>query len=292
MKALTNLQNDKSGLKVVFHAIMGVVLLIAGNVLASLPFDLSYLITGSEPSPLTAVLRPVLTIAVISLLVCLYIRKILKLPLQDFRIRKPKSAILWGIVAFGLPLAVSAFFIFLTPGRFSASGFDTAENTRIILGAVFSSCLTAGITEELVFRGLIMRVLEIRWGKTVAIAAPSVLFGLLHIMNMGDPNVVDILILAAAGSAVGVMFSMITLQRGSSWASAIVHGVWNLIIIGGILGIGAEPSPAIFNYALISKSTLLTGGQFGIEASLPAIIGYCAVIAIAVLLLRESKPVE
>lgn len=288
IKALSDIQHDKHGMKAIFHVVMGVIILFIGNLLASLPVDLFYAITKLEASILLAVIRPVLEITILSLLVCLYISKVLKLPLGDFRICKPKSIMMWSVCAFILPLVVSGFFVFMTPGAFSASNFEMSKNIRIMLRAVFSSCLVAGITEELVFRGLIMHVLEIRWGKTIAVIVPSVLFGLLHIFNMNSPNITDILILVIAGTAVGIMFSLIAIQSNSIWASAIVHGIWNLIIIGRILEISIEPSSAIFTYKLTSESKLLTGGAFGIEASLPAIIGYSTVIAIAFLLLKKS----
>lgn len=288
MSALSDLQHDKYGLKTMFHAVMGVVILVVGALLASLPVDLFYGITKLESSMLTIVIRSVLGITVLLLLVCLYIRKVLKMPLQDFRICKPKNIIIWSICAFVLPLIVSAFFIFITPGDFTSSNFEATKNIKIILGAIFSSCLVAGITEELVFRGLIMRILEIRWGKVVAVIIPSLLFGLLHILNMESPNITDILILVCAGTAVGIMFSMIAIQSNSIWASAVVHGIWNLIIIGGILEISVEPLSAIFTYKLTSDFKLLTGGMFGIEASLPAVFGYGMAILLAFLLMKKS----
>lgn len=288
MSALSDLQHDKYGVKTMFHAMMGVVILVVGALLASLPVDLFYSITKLESSMLTIVVRSVLGITVLLLLVYLYIRKVLKLPLQDFRICKPKNIIIWSVCAFVLPLIVSAFFIFITPGDFTSSNFEATKNIKIILGAIFSSCLVAGITEELVFRGLIMRILEIRWGKVVAVIIPSLLFGLLHILNMESPNITDILILVCAGTTVGIMFSMIAIQSNSIWASAVVHGIWNLTIIGGILEISVEPSSAIFTYKLTSGFKLLTGGMFGIEASLPAVLGYGMAILLAFLLMKKS----
>ncbi len=288
-KDFIDLQHDKYGVKAIFHAVMGILIFVAGNLLASLPVDLFYMITEVEYSPITAIIRPLLTLVVLWLLFRLYIGKVLKMRIQDFRVSKPKNIILWSVCAFVLPLSVSAFFVFMTPGHFTVSGFDTVTNIDIILKAVFSLCLTAGITEEIIFRGFLMRLLEQRWGKVVAVVAPSVLFGALHIMNMESPNAVDIIILLVAGSAVGIMFSMIAIQSDSIWTSAIVHGVWNLIIIGGILGIGAGEPRVIFNYRLTSESTLMTGGLYGIEASLPAIIGYVVVIFIAYGLTRSSN---
>lgn len=288
---LSDLENDRYGLKTIFHALMGIVVLFVGNILASLPVDLFYAVTKYDASVFTMLIRYALQLVTIPLLVCLYISKILKLPLQDFRICKQKNIGIWILCAIALPLAISCFYIFFIPGSFSASGFGIAKNVRYIVRAVFSTCLIAGITEELIFRGLIMRLLEKRWNKVIAVVIPSVLFGLLHISNMEAPNVIDIAILVIAGTAVGVMFSLIAIQSGSILASATVHGIWNLVIIGRILEISAEPFPAIFTYKLRSTSTLLTGGAFGIEASLPAIVGYCIIILVSILLLR-NKPTK
>jgi alanine dehydrogenase len=157
------------------------------------------------------------------------------------------------------------------------------------MNAIFNTCFVAGITEEVVFRGFIMRLLEIRWNKYVAIIAPSVLFGLLHIFNMENFNIADVLMLLVAGTSVGIMFSTIAYQSGSVWSSALVHGIWNMIVIGGILEISIKPKQSIFTYTLNSNSTLLTGGAFGVESSLPAIIGYGIVIVIALTLLLRKE---
>lgn len=287
---LTDLEHDKWGLKTIFHVLMGIVILVAGNVLASLPVDLYFSITKAQPSMFAAVIRPLLNIAVLLILTLFYILKILKLPLRDFRICKPQNLIAWFLCAIALPLAVSCFFILFTPGTFASSALDHDRVIQLILRAILGTCLTAGITEELIFRGFILHLLEMRWGKTIAVFVPSVLFGLLHIFNMDAPDVIDILMLVIAGTGVGIMFSLITIHGSSIWSSAIVHGIWNLIIIGGILEIGVKPYSSIFTYTLESKSNLLTGGAFGIESSLPAVIGYGVVIMILLILNRKKCP--
>lgn len=287
--SLADLEHDIWGLKTIFHVLMGVVILVVGNILASLPVDLFFSITKMEPSILVVVtIRALLEIIVLLLLVSFYILKILKLPLHDFRICRPKNIITWLLCAVALPVAVSSFFILFTPGIFSLSELNSEQTIEIIWKAIFRTCLVAGITEEFIFRGLIMHILELRWGKAIAVLTPSVLFGLLHIFNMESPNAIDILMLVIAGTAVGIMFSLITIQSSSIWSSAVVHGIWNLIIIGGILEINVIPQSAIFTYTLKLKSNLLTGGAFGIESSLPAIIGYCIVIFIIFTLNKKS----
>lgn len=287
--SLADLEHDRWGLKTIFHVLMGIVILIAGNILASLPVDLFFSITKVQPSVLVAVIRPLLTTAVLLILTIFYILKILKLPLCDFRICRSQNIIPWLLCAIVLPLAVSCFFILFTPGTFGFSELNRDQTIQLILKAVFGTCLTAGITEELIFRGLIMHILELRWGKAIAVFVPSVLFGLLHIFNMEAPNAIDILMLVIAGTGVGIMFSLIAIHSSSIWSSAVVHGIWNLIIIGGILEISVEPLLSIFTYRLESKSNLLTGGAFGIESSLPAVIGYGIVIFIILTLNSKNR---
>jgi membrane protease YdiL (CAAX protease family) len=183
---------------------------------------------------------------------------------------------------------VAAFYIFLTPGHFASSDTGLWENGMIILHVFFGTFLTAGIIEETIFRGLIMRVLEIRWGKVIAVIVPSVVFALMHIGNAANMGAIDIVLLIIAGTAVGSMFSLIAMQSGSIWASALVHGAWNMILGGKILSIATQPKPSTFTYQLTSDSNLLTGGAVGSDAALPSIVAYGCVIALALFLLRRQ----
>jgi membrane protease YdiL (CAAX protease family) len=288
MKALFDLKRDRFGLKTILHALMGIAVLIVGSRAAVLSLEFLYDIVGLHALALRIVIRTVWNIAVVFALMYLYTAKGFKKPPAEFRIRKPQNMILWAFVALALPAAVSCFFVFLMPGTFTPSDIGEAEMLRHVLTAVFSSGLSAGILEESIFRGYIMRLFEIRWNKNVAIFVPSLLFASLHIFNMEKFNAVDVLLLLFAGTAVGAMFSLIAYQSGSVWASATVHTIWNLTGGGDIVGIGVEPSSSVFPYILESDSTLLTGGAFGIESSLPAVIGYGIVILAALLLSRKQ----
>jgi membrane protease YdiL (CAAX protease family) len=294
MSKISNLQHDRFGLKTIFHVAMGLVIFIIVGALATTSVNLMRGMGVPEPSFLFSVVRSTVVIALLLLMVCWYIRKVLKRPLGDFRIRKPKQIALWGACALILPLTVAAFYIFLTPGHFASSGAGVWESSLIMLYVFFGTFLTAGIIEEAVFRGLIMRVLEIRWGKFIAVIVPSIIFALMHIGNAANMGTIDIILLVVAGTAVGSMFSLIAMQSGSIWASALVHGAWNMILGGKILSIATQPESSIFTYKLTSDANLLTGGAFGIDAALPAIIGYGCVIVLALVLLRKQgkeKPV-
>lgn len=127
--------------------------------------------------------------------------------------------------------------------------------------------------EELIFRGVIMSALEYRWGKGIAIIVPSVIFGALHILG-NELDILSTIQLLIAGSIVGILFSLVTYESGSIWCSALIHGAWNTIMIGGILHIGmAVDETSVFNYVLDSKSFFITGGDFGVEASIVSLLG-------------------
>lgn len=154
---------------------------------------------------------------------------------------------------------------------------------------IFLAGLGAGVVEELLFRGLLMNAVIKKCGKVVGILAPSVLFASLHIIGM-DFSLLSCLQVMAAGTMVGVMFSLIALEGRSVWNSALVHGVWNMIIIGGGLTIGTEVDEyAVSSYVLETRNFLLTGGEFGIESSVVAILGYIVVSLAALWMMRRGQ---
>ena len=62
------------------------------------------------------------------------------------------------------------------------------------------------------------------------------------------------------------------------------------VIIGGGLSIGeAADAHAIASYVLDTRSFAVTGGQFGIEASVISLAGYCIVAVIAYAQLRADN---
>lgn len=208
-----------------------------------------------------------------------------KMRIGRFQVKKE-----WLALALLLPLGVLAAFYFLIPGQFVNNNYSLEKDITIFMLGFFSTGLAAGVVEELIFRGVIMSTIEKQYGLKWAIFLPSVLFGALHLLN-GQLNFVSALLLISAGTLVGVMFSLLAYFNQSIWASMLIHFVWNAIIIGGICNFGvAKDLNAITSYILKSQNFILTGGEFGIETSLFAIIGYAAIISY--LLIRKKTAVR
>lgn len=194
----------------------------------------------------------------------------------------------WCVVAVLLPLIITAFYILFVPGSFEQNVLKINSKLDLLSAGIFFTGLGAGIVEEIVFRGIMMSVIEKRFNKKIAIIVPSVLFGLVHIIGMGF-NILSCTLVLLAGTMVGIMFSVIASETKSIWNSAIVHAFWNIIIIGGILCIGTEfDEYSLFSYVLDVKSFLLTGGEFGIESSIIAVIGY-SLVCLSVILPNKIK---
>lgn len=80
----------------------------------------------------------------------------------------------------------------------------------------------------------------------------------------------------------GIMFSMIAIESDSVWNSEIVHAIWNIIMIGGGLAIGQKADQfSVMTYVLDAKSFAVTGGEFGMEASVISLVGYIIVTGVA-----------
>ena len=216
----------------------------------------------------------------------LLVSKFLK---TDIRILRITVNVKWIIVAIALPVIVKGIFLLL-PGEFVSSGMDKNQIFITLSSGIVYTGIAAGLVEEMVFRGVIMSLIRERWNTKAAILVPSVLFASVHLIGMNF-SVLSCILVLMAGTMVGVMFSMIAMESDSVWNSGIVHSIWNIIIIGGGLGISEKVSEdSVMTYVLHSKSFVITGGEFGIEASVIALIGYIVVTLITfVMIKRRTK---
>jgi membrane protease YdiL (CAAX protease family) len=137
-------------------------------------------------------------------------------------------------------------------------------------GAV-SMALQSGILEELMFRAVAMRLLMRAFGIWPALVLQAALFGVLHLAN---PNATP---MAAAAIAVeaGLMLAGFYLLTGRLWMSIGVHAAWNFTQ-GWIWGASVSGIPVVESWLVSNPKPgapeILSGGAFGPEASLPAMV--------------------
>jgi membrane protease YdiL (CAAX protease family) len=149
--------------------------------------------------------------------------------------------------------------------------------------------LIAAFTEELFFRGILFRYIEKAAGSWIALALTSALFGAAHLGNPGATWFSSLAIAIEAGVLLGAVY-MLTRRL---WAAMGLHAAWNFTQ-GWIFGLpvsGGHGGTGLLNGRLTGPE-LLTGGAFGLEASLPAVIvATTAGVAILAVAIRKGRMV-
>ncbi|WP_164155674.1 CPBP family intramembrane glutamic endopeptidase [Sandarakinorhabdus rubra] len=148
-----------------------------------------------------------------------------------------------------------------------------------------AAALGSGFFEELVFRAVLFRVVEEWLGSWVSLAISSFVFGFLHLINPEATITGAIFITVEAGILLAAAY-MVTRRL---WLSIGFHMGWNYTqsaVFSGIVS-GNAPAPGLIR-PTIEGPDLLTGGQFGIEASLTA-FGLCTATGIVLLVMAVRR---
>lgn len=152
-------------------------------------------------------------------------------------------------------------------------------------GFLATAGMMAGVAviEEALFRGVVFRILEQRTGTVLALILSSVLFGAIHLVN-ANATLWGTLGIALTG---GVMLAAAYVATRSLWLPIGLHFAWNFTHAGifGVVISGSDTPPEGLVHTSLSGPSPLTGGAFGPEASLIALL-VCTVPT--VLLLRRA----
>ena len=128
--------------------------------------------------------------------------------------------------------------------------------------------IISGFSEELIFRGLLFRVVEESLGSWLALAISALIFGLLHLAN---PNATLWGGIAIAIEA-GVMLAAAYMYTRRLWLPIGIHFAWNFTQ-GAIFGVAVSGNEAKgLLQSTLSGPSLLSGGDFGAEASIFAVV--------------------
>jgi uncharacterized protein len=145
-----------------------------------------------------------------------------------------------------------------------------------------AGALATGFAEELTARAVIFRLLVRAAGRWPALVGSALLFGFAHLSN---PNGSMLAALAIAVEA-GLMLAAFYLLTGRIWMSVGAHAAWNFTqgpVFGASVSGQVEQGSLFVSAPLPGAPEALTGGAFGPEASLPAVLVGGAVFTVAML---------
>ncbi|MGW1411607.1 CPBP family intramembrane glutamic endopeptidase [Streptomyces sp. NPDC002403] len=196
------------------------------------------------------------------------------------RQRAGREVLLGSAIGLGFIL-VSALLITAFGGySFSWAGGGFVS---VVWSAVMVQIGTA-VTEELMFRGLVLQALEQGWGSRAAIVITGLLFGVAHLGGAGASVWSALAIALEAGVMLGAAF----LWRRSIWFVAGLHFAWNTAeqLLG--IPVSGHAPKGLFTVEA-HGSALLTGGTFGLETSVvPVLIGVLITVPMFVLARRSG----
>lgn len=171
--------------------------------------------------------------------------------------------------------------ILMLLGIYRINGFNPVSTMVPEIAAALGS----GFFEEMVFRAVLFRIVEEWLGSWVSLLVSSFIFGFLHLINPEATIIGAIFITVEAGILLAAAY-MVTRRL---WMSIGFHMSWNYTqsaVFSGIVS-GNAPAPGLIR-PIIDGPELLTGGQFGIEASLTA-FGLCTATGIILLVMAIRR---
>lgn len=258
------------GIKDIFIAFLGIGLLFGALILSVAIRDSESLVLR-YPIEMRNIFMGILYIGFVICGLLVICEGLLKINFRDCRILPIKIKTIWIVIAFVMPLLVSGILLCF-PGEWLNIEFSLSDTITTLSFTLMFFGISAPIVEEMIFRGMMLTVFEKKWNKGIAILFSSLLFGAGHLIGQ-KMGIRDFLIMTLSAGLIGAILAIVTFITESIWSSVIIHMIWNIIIMGQIISIGGvRPLYSRYNYTFNSDSFLLTGGAFGIEASLPSII--------------------
>ena len=148
--------------------------------------------------------------------------------------------------------------------------------------------LLVGVVEEVIFRGILFRLIADKWNIAVGLTTSSLLFGLAHLGNPGATLWAALAIALASGWLFGMAYA----YHQTIWVPVGMHWAWNYLE-GGVFGCSVSGTPLDYLPLItprISGTDLLSGGAFGPEASIICVaIGIGISIVYTVLYIKKKK---
>ncbi len=130
------------------------------------------------------------------------------------------------------PVSARSLLLAWLPALYIAAGLGLAAHAGLpapaTTGWILFNTLLVGFSEELMFRGVLLRALRHALPVWPAVWLTSLAFGAIHSLNVfitGDLRAA--LLQSTAAFLSGLIFIALRLRTGSLWPGIVVHGLWD-----------------------------------------------------------------
>ena len=146
---------------------------------------------------------------------------------------------------------------------------------RVLLIVACNTALVA-LSEELMFRAILLQGLLQRHAVWPAVLISSALFGVVHTVNgLATGDFSGALWQAAAAAMQGIGYAAIRLRTRSVWPMVLVHGLWDFALVTAMLADPGDGSTSVLPYAaLLAVLPLCLYGVYLLRASQRAALSF------------------
>ncbi|MBV6325082.1 CPBP family intramembrane metalloprotease [Duganella sp. HSC-15S17] len=172
----------------------------------------------------------------------------------------------------GAGLVLSSFAVLAVLGAYRFGGVNAPSFAMLL---PLAELVLVGMAEEMMFRGVIFGVIERSLGSKPAVVISALLFSLGHLPNEG----VSVLAIASL-AAYGVLQAALHMKTRRLWICIGTHIAWNYCVstVFSSTVSGHAATDGLLRGELVGDA-LLTGGVFGVEASLIVVVLIAAAAA-------------
>jgi len=221
---------------------------------------------------------PLVVTLVVVLTYLASVRWIERRPVDEFAPRGATREMFAGL-ATGFALFSSVMGILWIAGVYHPAGFGIPKG----IATGLALAILSGVFEEILFRGILFRASSRIVGTWGALLFTSAIFGLAHLANKGATFSSGVAIMLEAGILLGAAYAL----TGRLWMPIGLHIAWNFAE-GSVFGmsISGNSLAGLGDSGLLrgtlSGPPILTGGAFGPEASVVAVVT-CFLLAVYLL---------
>lgn len=224
---------------------------------------------GELPEGIWVRLLPFYGYVGFGLLTILYVKVIEKKLSQIKLILTRKSLGLFtGYIIMGAAMVAFMLTMLSNFGLYDFKGIG--EINSGLLFASFLAYFIQGTTEEIMCRGFLYNTLETRLGIIPATVLSTIAFMAPHVLTIMEMDGFLAIIALINLCLVSVLFTLVMRSGGSVLSACGLHIGWNFMlgVICGLQVSGGTSEAGLLFYTLTGSSPVLTGGEYGIEASI------------------------
>lgn len=200
---------------------------------------------------------------VVPLLYVAYVRIVERRPVAELSITGAGGELLRGFVLGAVLFGVTMLVLRIA----GVAEITRGDGWRALVDGL-GVAVAAALVEETLMRAIFFRIVEDRLGSVIALVASAALFGFLHAFSPGATLVSTVAIALEAG----VILAAAYMYSRRLWMAIGLHTAWNFTE-GGIFGAsvsGTAPHGLLASH--FTGPPVLSGGAFGPEASVVAVV--------------------